>query len=197
MHEKLFEVDSLNVHVGCRKVYTDRTRIAIAKKRKIPDESDADKLRYAIRRSTEEAIFNIKEDCLFSAISQQSLVSSLRGHLDKTNELISVRRIDWKAELEIKALKRDDECGFLVHSRIAGLDDLVAAEAKYHVLCMTAFYKGRSNPKLGRKPNEKLSYCLEKLYLYLEENNECQYTLNELHGILSSFTDESDVCTVK
>ena len=45
MHEKLFEVDALNVHVGCRKVYTYGKKIAIAKKRKIPDESDADKPR--------------------------------------------------------------------------------------------------------------------------------------------------------
>ena len=141
MHEKLFEVDSIKVHGGCRKVYTDGKRIAIAKKRKIPDDSDADKPRSAIRRSTEEAIFNIKEDCLFCAISQQSLVSSLRRRLDKTNKFIPVRRIDWKAELEIKALKRDDEWGLLIHSRIAGLGDLVAAEAKYHALCMTAFYK--------------------------------------------------------
>ena len=63
LHEKLFEVDSRKVHVGCRKVYTDRKRIAIAKKRKIPDDSDAGKPRSVIRRSTEEAIFNIKEDC--------------------------------------------------------------------------------------------------------------------------------------
>ena len=132
MHEKLFEVDSLKVHVGCRKVYTDGKRIAMAKKRKIPDDPDADKPRSVIRRSTEEAIFNIKEDCLFCAISQESLVSSLRRRLDKTNELIPVHQIDWKAELEIKALKRDDEWWFPVHSRVAGLGDLVAAEAKYH-----------------------------------------------------------------
>ena len=71
-------------------------------------------------------------------------------HLNKTNELIPVRRIDWKAELEIKALKRDDEWGFLVHSRIARLGDLVAAEAKYDALCMTAFYKGRSNARMPK-----------------------------------------------
>ena len=154
MHEKLFEVDSHKVHVGCRKVYTDGKRIAIVKKRKIPNDSDENKPRSVIRRSTDEAIFNVKEDYLFCAISQQSLVSSLRGRLNKTNELIPVRRIDWKAELEIKALKRDDEWGFLVHSRIAGLGDLVAAEAKHHALCMTAFYKGRSNPRCLNKKNQ-------------------------------------------
>ena len=137
-------------------MYTDGKRIAIAKKRKIPDDSDVDKPRSVIRRSTEEAIFNIKEDCLFCAISQKSLVSSLRGRLDKTNELIPVRRIDWKAELEIKVLKRDDEWGFLVHNRIAGLCDLVAAEAKYHALCMTAFYKGRSNSRMPKQKESKL-----------------------------------------
>ena len=105
LHEKLFEVNSLKLHVGCQKVYTDGKRIAMAKKRKIADDSDADKPRSVIRRSTEDAIFNIKGDCLFCAISQQCLVSSLRGRLDKTSELIPVRRIDWKAELEIKALK--------------------------------------------------------------------------------------------
>ena len=70
--------------------------------------------------------------------------------MNKTNELIPVRRIDWKAQLEIKALKRDDEWGFLVDSRIVGLGDLVAAEAKYDALCMTAFYKGRSNARMPK-----------------------------------------------
>ena len=142
--------------MGCRKVYTDGKRTEITKKRKIPDDSDADKPRSVIRRSTKETIFNITEDCLFCAISQQSLVSSLRGRLDKTNELIPVCRIDWKAELETEALKRDDEWEFLVHSRIAGLGDLVATEAKYHALCMTAFYKGRSNSRMPKQKESKL-----------------------------------------
>ena len=59
VHEKLPEVNSLRVHVTCRKVYTDGKRIAVAKKRKILDDSNEDEPRSVMRRSTEDAIFNI------------------------------------------------------------------------------------------------------------------------------------------
>ena len=109
----------------------------------------------------------VKVDCLFCALSQQSFISSFQDRLDKTNVLIPVRKIDWKAALEIKALNWDDEWGFLIYSRIAEIGNLVAVEVKYHASCMKAIYKGRSNPKMwkqkelkvGGKPYEKLSYC--------------------------------------
>ena len=98
------------------------------------DESPTSRL-----RSTHPSTFNIKMDCIFCVESQASLVSTLCGFLDKNNELISVRRIDWKADLEKEALERNDEWGLQVHGRVAGLGDLVVAEAKYHGSCMTAF----------------------------------------------------------
>ena len=73
---------------------------------------------------------------------------------------------------------------------------------------MTAFYVGRINPrdvqcaptkKRGRKSDENLSKHLSKFFEYLESNDECQYSMTELHGILYSLSDEQTegACTKK
>ena len=99
-------------------------------------------------------------------------------------------------------LERNDEWGLKVHSRIAGVSgDFVSAEAKYHSSCMTSFYVGRENPreslrpsskKRGKKPDEILCNSLLRLYDYLANNDECQYSLSELHSLLNTFVDGED-----
>ena len=65
LNEKLFEVDSLKVHVGCQKVYTDRKRIAIVKKRKITDDSDADKPRSVIADRRRRRFLTLRKTACF------------------------------------------------------------------------------------------------------------------------------------
>ena len=111
LHEELCKLESVDVHVNCRKKYTENKRISAALKRKAAPDLEANPAESPIARlrSTAPSTFNIKVDCMFCAVSQPSLLSTLCGRLDKNNVLISVRRIDWKAELEKKALERKDE----------------------------------------------------------------------------------------
>ena len=112
LHKQISKLESLDVHVSCRKLYTEPKRIAAAQKCKATnlkgssDESPTSRL-----RSTHPSTFNIKMDCMFSDESQASLISTLCGFGDKNNEHISVRLIDWKADSEKKALERNDELG--------------------------------------------------------------------------------------
>ena len=91
LHEKLLNVDALKVHEECRRIYIDLKKIALCRKRKSSDKADSDSPPSIVRRSTEKVIFNIEEDCLFCALSQKSLSSSLSGRLNKNDKLIPVR----------------------------------------------------------------------------------------------------------
>ena len=99
LHKQISKLESIYVHVSCRKLYTEPKRIAAAQKRKGTDaEASSDESPTTSLCSTHPSTFNIKLDCMFCAESQASLISTLCGILDETNKLISVRLIDWKAD---------------------------------------------------------------------------------------------------
>ena len=58
-------------------------------------------------------------------------------------------------------------------------------------------FSKKEPPKRRRKSDQTLTDCLDQLYAYLEDDDECQYTLTELHSLLNNFSDEGEVCSRK
>ena len=62
---------------------------------------------------------------------------------------------------------------------------------------MTRFYIGRkldkNPPRPGRPPDEKQQELFEKCYDYIEESDECQYSLREVMDIINSLNDDDSV----
>jgi len=72
-----------------------------------------------------------------------------------------------------------------VKSRLLDVIDLVAAEARYHGQCYKNFYKPKSSEqKVGRPLSAKSTDQFDLLADYLENDNECQYSLKELREIV-------------
>ena len=75
--------------------------------------------------------------------------------------------------------------------------DMPSAECKYHRDCYSCFLKSGCKTsewkgKSGR-PNDPLkNHAFEWLIEFLEENDECQYLLSELHETMNSFVPDSD-----
>ena len=65
---------------------------------------------------------------------------------------------------------------------------------------MQSFYMGRANPSqpsletstVGRKPDERLNDSFLKLCEYLEANDECQYSMQELKNVMEGFQTNGD-----
>ena len=111
--------------------------------------------------------------------------------LGRRESIHEVRTMSCKDSIANAAFERDDEWGHTVLSRVDSVIDLVAAEAKYHGKCFSNFCKLPSERQPGRPQDNALAEAYEKLFSYLSENEECQYSINELLQKLTEYLPPS------
>ena len=97
------------------------------------------------------------------------------------------------APIQKAADSRNDDWGRIVSARLGNVIDLVAAEAKYHNSCYTKFYKVPSSRKRGRPEDDELAAAFGHLFAFLEDNDECQYSVDELLLKLAEYGSETAV----
>jgi len=81
------------------------------------------------------------------------------------------------------AENRSDGVAKSVLGRIQYEYDLIAAEARYHNDCYNSFLRPSSGGKIGRPEDNNITLVMEKIFLYIENNKDCQFSLQELKGI--------------
>ena len=79
-----------------------------------------------------------------------------------------------------------------------GEGDVVAVEAKYHHDCQVRFNKGHSQDKKrpGRpcgSSDSKKQQVFDKLCDYLDNNDDCQFSLPELVSLVNTFQNTKKV----
>jgi len=81
---------------------------------------------------------------------------------------------------------RNDDLGKIVRRRIEGVFCLVAEKAKYHKPCVDRFRNipGASGSSAGRPQNLETIAAFEKVCKFVEEDDDCQYTMKELLEIM-------------
>jgi len=62
--------------------------------------------------------------------------------------------------------------------------DLRAIKAKYHKNCYVQFLKHPTSSKIGRPIDIQIAEKMEKIFYYIENHNDCQFTLAELRDLL-------------
>ncbi len=184
--EKLVDVSSICVHTECRRSYTRESNIASAQ---IPFVDKSQTLRSA------QQTFDITQHCLFCG-DECDQISDQKKPVDKRN-MYEMRKIPNKESIQHAAAARNDEWGRTVSARVeAVISDLVAAEARYHTPCYCKFFKMPSNRKKGRPTDDDSAAAFDRLYSFLRDNDECQYSLEELFDKLSEYLPDSiSVCS--
>jgi len=88
------------------------------------------------------------------------------------------------SELEVikftKTTTRRNEDGRLVVKMPLIPSDLVAAEAQYHHFCQKKSFHMPSEFKKGYRPYPTVETAMEDIYSFLENTEECQFSLDEL-----------------
>lgn len=168
----------VNVHVDCRKNYTNKRRYEQERK-KIAESKDitvppAKQLRSAV------GTFNWKTDCFFCG---EPVVIDTR-HPDRCDGSYA-RCIETHGTLVAKCQERNDQWAMTVLSRLNMCNDLVHPDSVYHRSCMRRFTTLRSDipcesVELGRKKDESKMKSFEKLCEWLEDADDL-FTLSELH----------------
>ena len=84
------------------------------------------------------------------------------------------------------ARARSDAIAEVVIARVEYEYDLVAAEAKYHH--DISFLKPSTRGKVGRPKDEAVILAMEEIFTYIENSDDCQFTLNELSNVCKTAT---------
>lgn len=163
----------IKVHKKCQ---TDCLRL----KSSIPDpeESTSSCSRSSSSRSRSVADFSLKSCCIICSSGP------------KKERLIICSDLLKPKLLEI-ADRRTDILGDTVRQRIINIDSLKQAEAGYHKSCYDEFkYVPKTNFDL-RYP--ELHAAFERLYEFIENSSECQFTLTELKQVLKYNADNKTI----
>ena len=97
--------------------------------------------------------------------------------------------LEFKKNVLDKANERKDEWGKKVKVVVHSIQCLVAEEARYHESCCSKCFSVKNqqlNPsgKRGRPEDEDIVTAFEKVCSYLEDSEDCQFTLQELLDVM-------------
>lgn len=103
--------------------------------------------------------------------------------LDSRRKIFKVTTLSFKESILKVARAREDDVAKSVIARIEFEYDLVAAEAKYHGDCYNYFLRPTYGGKVGRPKDEATNLAMDEIFAYIENSDDCQFTLNELKDI--------------
>ena len=195
-------VPPFRLHKDCRCKYTNKHAMQIYLKRKLKEEklSSSAQAKTPRLRSHMETLFNPKKNCILCEKplsdhprkrQNQSLVSTI-PFLENMKTVIKSRK---------DSIEGNDDWGNDVNLRLIGSDsDLVAGDGRYHRICYQYFYNNRTNPPGKAQPrgrpqgatNEVKQSAFEQLCQYIEDEEECQYSLQELKEIMDALLENGE-----
>lgn len=187
--EMLQKVDTIEVHKICRREYIKEKNISRDVEKKKSQETQ--------QTMRSEETFDFKSKCLFCG-DKCDIASEKKRNVHKRREIWEVRVLHLKKKISDFAKQRKDEWGEKVFKRVNSVLCLVAEEARYHKMCYTKFFCTTSSSlKRGRPKDEHIDSAFEKLCRYIDDSEECQFTLHELMRNLEENMPESSSVTEK
>lgn len=90
--------------------------------------------------------------------------------------------------LKFIAIQKDDYYREM-HKRISDVIDLQTLGAKYHADCLKLLHKSMEQTDVQKKISPlilKIDAAMEEIYKYIEENEDCQFTMLELKNIITT-----------
>jgi hypothetical protein len=177
------------VHVSCRKVYTNPRAI----ERESSQSKNTPVTGKSLRSSTRP--FNSKQDCFFCGIEINFHRAGNDAKVVKTDNFVNSilthskgRSDDWACDVRAR---------IEYHGR-----DLAAAQCVYHQVCCTNFRSGLSIPlkfqegppekrqKRGRKKNDSTEDAFVRLCTYIEQNADESLTFRHLEDKMNEYLDD-------
>lgn len=177
-------IGSTEVHVDCRKTYTRKSSIDAARKALSSIHPDlASPVKKKLRTDSE---FDYRRNCLICA-NECSEEKERKLPANYRQSIQNVRTFNLKESLMKICEHRKDTVGKDVKRRIEGVLCLIAAEAKYHKTCMDRFrcsIPSENSATAGRPQNTESLAAFNKVCDFIEEDDDCQFSLADLLQIM-------------
>lgn len=178
--------DKITVHSTCQKKYCNEAMIAAHIRRVSSgiDDSVHQPSTSTGRPALRSAVkcFHFEGHCCLCGeeITADFLEKEKKTPLAKRNTVHMVEMHSVRDTFLNAAQKRGDEWGLNIVERISPDLDLVAAEAQYHHFCQRKLFHMPSEFKKGYRPSPTVETAMEDIYSFLENTEECQFSLDEL-----------------
>lgn len=179
----LNSIDSVTVHVHCRKDYTRKSSITAFKKR-----SDVDAAGPSPRKKR-VSVFDFRTLCLFCG-DQANKQAEKKKTLKYRRKIKQVTTLSFKEFIIKRGELRGDRYGQIMKERAQFGIDLVAAGAKYHDDCFKLFIKIRTGGKVGRPVNENIKLSMDEIFDYIENHEYNKFTLKELVEVIKEYVPD-------
>ncbi|KAL4718412.1 hypothetical protein ACJJTC_016033 [Scirpophaga incertulas] len=134
------------------------------------------------RARVSEPDFNVKKYCLFCGDEANEEAEKKKAQ-NVRRKIYNVSTLEFKDSILKVARTRSDDAAKAVIARIEYEFDLVAAEAKYHNNCYNIFLRPTTGYKVGRPKDDSVNLAMEEIFQYIENNDDCQFSLQELKDI--------------
>lgn len=187
-YEILKDLSTLQVHKKCRQKYILKKSDKIFVK-----QSDASiastSLQFSptkskIRKST----FDFENKCLFCGLNASEDYERKQNKI-KRRIISYVKKPCFKDTVTNILSKRHDAISKQICKRIGSVIDLVVVNAKYHKDCYAStMIKEKDNESSkGRPQDENVANAMDIIYWYIENYDDCQFTLQEFKGLLDDY----------
>ena len=175
----------MSIHTKCRKDYTRPSSIDASQRRNdvvVTTTPTSKTLRSCVSQ------FDFKNDCLFCG---ETTCDDVKLPAKRRKSLSQVETIEFRESVLKHSTERNDKWGDSVTARVQNCIDLIAVGAMYHRECRTQFFLAKTQNECkrsrGRPESEAKSVAFLKLCSYLENNDECQYSMSELLEHMDSY----------
>lgn len=181
--EYLNTVTVVNVHSNCRKNYTNNLSIAAFKRRQEEPSTSTSPRKKRINS------FDFKKLCLFCG-EEASEELERKKETKYRHAIRKVSTLTFKDTVLKAAEARGDKYGRNVKERVNFQYDLVSVEAKYHDKCFSNFLLLSGKGDVGRPLDENIRIAMDNVFHYIENNDDCQFTLAELKDVIQGYVPD-------
>jgi hypothetical protein len=126
---------------------------------------------------------NWKDNCFICGKEADEMKEDLRKKIHHVTNAVFKETV-----LDLVQPRKEDLCRE-VHRRVSGVIDLMAVEARHHADCYTGLRD--ESKRVGRKKKIRpqilqVDAAIDQNFQYIEENDDCQFSFQELRNILST-----------
>jgi hypothetical protein len=174
--------EKVYIHSSCRTEVRNQSK---SNKRSQPS-VEAPSARKRLTRS-EQVNFNFKEQCFYCG---NKCINDIR-HPER-NTFIEVRTKSTKIHHATLNLckERKDFLSKTIEARILNINDLVAAEARYHIFCRAKFERPVTTSSSGRPTSTEKLTVFNAACMKLEEDIDL-YTVSEFYDMMQTLGEET------
>ena len=179
------QAEFVYAHSGCRGKYIHQKYIDAYKQQKVTASSPPKK---KLRSTIHSSHFDWENNCFIcgqkaNPIKEAKLNKNRRRIISNLNTPTLSDSV-----LKFIAVQKDDYYREM-HKRISGVIDLQTLGAKYHKDCLKSLHKSVEQIDVEKKISPltlKIDAAMAEIYEYIEENEDCQFTMQELKNLITT-----------